>query len=258
MTAFGIDFGMTNSVLAVSSGTSMETVRLDEPPGEFAELGFDRVLPTVVADRRVTLCTIPPFLVATLPCWWHSFTRTRRRAYGVGGHRARCHGSASARRAAAYASSTSPRTDVARSPPFFANPRKHGHAIHARYLLYYERRMSVAQPLPDFVQQFCGARYPDFICRLLNVPHVRFRFHWHFTPNGGEVSPHCDSQGKIGSQIFYLNTPEDWDWRWGGETVILDDGGRIPPDNAPAFDDFDAAFAAQTQAKRSIGFGRRC
>ncbi len=55
MTAFGIDFGTTNSVLAVSSGTSMETVRLDEPPGEFAELGFDRVLPTVLADRSGTL-----------------------------------------------------------------------------------------------------------------------------------------------------------------------------------------------------------
>lgn len=55
MTAFGIDFGTTNSVLAVSSGSSMETVRLDEPPGEFAELGFDRVLPTVLADRSGTL-----------------------------------------------------------------------------------------------------------------------------------------------------------------------------------------------------------
>lgn len=50
MSAYGIDFGTTNSVLAVATGTSMETVSLDQPPGEFAELGFDRVLPTVLAD----------------------------------------------------------------------------------------------------------------------------------------------------------------------------------------------------------------
>lgn len=55
MSAFGIDFGTTNSVLAVTNGPHMETVSLDEPPGEWAELGFDRVLPTVLADRAGTL-----------------------------------------------------------------------------------------------------------------------------------------------------------------------------------------------------------
>ncbi len=55
MTAFGIDFGTTNSVLAFTQGGSMETVSLDQPPGEFVELGFDRVLPTVLADRNGTL-----------------------------------------------------------------------------------------------------------------------------------------------------------------------------------------------------------
>lgn len=53
MSAFGIDFGTTNSVLAVTNASgTMETVSLDQPPGEFAELGFDRVLPTVLADRN--------------------------------------------------------------------------------------------------------------------------------------------------------------------------------------------------------------
>lgn len=55
MTAFGIDFGTTNSVLATTTGTSMETVSLDQPPNEFAALGFDRVLPTVLADSGGTL-----------------------------------------------------------------------------------------------------------------------------------------------------------------------------------------------------------
>jgi hypothetical protein len=147
--------------------------------------------------------------------------------------------------------------DLARFTPFFGKQRKHGQASHDRYILDYERGMDIAQPWRDFVEELCRERYRDFICRLLDVSHVRFRFHWHFTPSGGEVSPHCDSKGKIGSQIFYLNTPDDWDWSWGGETVILDDGGRIPADNAPAFEDFDAEYVAQTQDNRSILFGRR-
>lgn len=50
MTAFGIDFGTTNSVLAAANRTDIDTVRLDSPPQEWAQLGFDRVLPTVIAD----------------------------------------------------------------------------------------------------------------------------------------------------------------------------------------------------------------
>lgn len=50
MTSFGIDFGTTNSVLAAATAKSIETVSLDSPPQEWAELGFDKVLPTVIAD----------------------------------------------------------------------------------------------------------------------------------------------------------------------------------------------------------------
>jgi molecular chaperone DnaK len=51
MTSFGIDFGTTNSVLAAASpSASVETVRLDDPPDDWGALGFDRVLPTVIAD----------------------------------------------------------------------------------------------------------------------------------------------------------------------------------------------------------------
>ncbi len=141
--------------------------------------------------------------------------------------------------------------------PFFGKQRKHGQGSHDRYVLDYERGMEIDAGWRDFVEELCGAEYREFVCRLLDVREVRFRFHWHFTPNGGEVSPHCDSKGKIGSQIFYLNTEADWQWDWGGETVILDDGGRIAPDNAPGFDDFDAEYPAETRDNRSILFGRR-
>lgn len=140
---------------------------------------------------------------------------------------------------------------------FFGKQRKHGQASHDRYTLDYERGMELAPQWRDFVEELCADEYRGFICRLLNVSHVRFRFHWHFTPNGGEVSPHCDSKGKIGSQIFYLNTEDDWQWDWGGETVILDDKGRFATDSAPAFEDFDAEYPAQTRDNHSILFGRR-
>ncbi|MEV6527251.1 Hsp70 family protein [Longispora sp. NPDC051575] len=47
--AFGIDFGTTNSVLARATATSVEAVPLDDHlPVEWANLGFDRVLPSVI------------------------------------------------------------------------------------------------------------------------------------------------------------------------------------------------------------------
>ena len=140
---------------------------------------------------------------------------------------------------------------------FFGKQRKHGQGSHDRFTLDYERGMEVSRQWRDFVEELCGDQYRDFVCKLLDVPQVRFRFHWHFTPNGGEVSPHCDSKGKIGSQIFYLNTEKDWQWDWGGETVVLDDRGRFPAESAPSFEDFDAEYPAQTRDNRSLIFGRQ-
>jgi hypothetical protein len=147
--------------------------------------------------------------------------------------------------------------DIAQFRAFFGKQRKHGQVSHDRFVLDYERGMDLSPPWRDFAEELCGDVYRDFVCRLLNVKEVRFRFHWHFTPTGGEVSPHCDSRGKIGSQIFYLNTDEDWRWDWGGETVILDDEGRLAAESAPAFEDFSAGYPAETRDNRSLIFGRR-
>jgi hypothetical protein len=147
--------------------------------------------------------------------------------------------------------------DISRFRAFFGKQRKHGQSSHDRYVLDYEDGMELSAPWGKFVDELRSDRYRDFICSLLDVAHVRFRFHWHFTPNGGEVSPHCDSKGKIGSQIFYLNTPDDWQWDWGGETVVLDDKGRIEAENAPAFEDFDTEYPADTRDNRSLIFGRQ-
>src|SRR4051812_17072593 len=51
MTAVGIDFGTTNSVVArANSRAQTEVLPIDTPPADWAEMGgFDRVLPTVMA-----------------------------------------------------------------------------------------------------------------------------------------------------------------------------------------------------------------
>lgn len=47
MASIGIDFGTTNSVVARLAAGSLEVIAIDEPPGDWATLGFDKVLPTV-------------------------------------------------------------------------------------------------------------------------------------------------------------------------------------------------------------------
>jgi molecular chaperone DnaK (HSP70) len=49
MTALGIDFGTTNSVVAAYSQGNIEVLPIDEPPGDWSTLGFDRLLPSVFA-----------------------------------------------------------------------------------------------------------------------------------------------------------------------------------------------------------------
>ncbi len=91
----------------------------------------------------------------------------------------------------------------------------------------------------------------------MGVPALELRFHWHWATNGNSVSPHCDAKRKLGSHIFYLNTEEDWDASWGGETIVLDDGGRFSRNSAPEFDDFDREIHAEAMGNRSFIFTRR-
>lgn len=56
MTAIGIDFGTTNSVVAVKSSAGVEVLPIDKAPAKWAAYGFDNVLPSVMArddDSRI-------------------------------------------------------------------------------------------------------------------------------------------------------------------------------------------------------------
>jgi Rps23 Pro-64 3,4-dihydroxylase Tpa1-like proline 4-hydroxylase len=86
---------------------------------------------------------------------------------------------------------------------------------------------------------------------------LRLVLHWHYTPNGCSVSPHCDARRKLGSHIFYFNTAKDWQPDWGGETLILEDNGRFVADSAPKFEDFDRIMPAKAIGNSSLLFMRR-
>jgi hypothetical protein len=135
--------------------------------------------------------------------------------------------------------------------------RKYGQLSHDRFSLEYRDDLGVAQPWKEFVAQLRGKEYQGFLRRLLRVRSLELSFHWHYAPNGCSVSPHCDAKWKLGSHIFYFNTSQDWDPSWGGETLILDDGGRFERESAPHCDDFARVIPSQASGNRSLLFARK-
>ena len=121
----------------------------------------------------------------------------------------------------------------------FGKVRRAGQASHDRYSLEYVRGMAVPQPWKEFIGELCSDAYRNEIERLLGARKAEFRFHWHYTPSGADVSPHCDARREHGSHLFYFNNKEDWDPAWGGSTLVLDDGGRLDYNSAPSLGEFD-------------------
>lgn len=117
--------------------------------------------------------------------------------------------------------------------------RRAGQAPHDRYSLEYTPNMPVPKPWQEFISELCSDAYRTEIERLFGARKVEFRFHWHYTPSGADVSPHCDARRERGSHLFYFNSKDDWDPAWGGATLALDDGGRLSYDSAPSLEEFD-------------------
>lgn len=138
----------------------------------------------------------------------------------------------------------------------FGQKRKYNQTPHNRFTLEYSGQTNLPQPWKEFIGELQKLPYRTFLQNLFQVESVAMRFHWLFTPNGCSVSPHCDGANEVGTHIFYLNTPEDWDSAWGGSTLILDDGHRIPHDSAPWFDSFDSEIAADSLGNYSLLFKR--
>lgn len=147
--------------------------------------------------------------------------------------------------------------EVSLFTPRFGVQRAHGQRSHDRYGLEYSPTLGLAEPWHAFIDELSGKAYLDFLKDMLGVRWLALRFHWHYTPNGCSVSPHCDAKHKLGSHIFYFNTEQDWDPAWGGETLILDDGGRFNRKSAPQFNDFDRIISSQALGNRSLLFARK-
>ena len=147
--------------------------------------------------------------------------------------------------------------DVERFDRAFGVARKHGQRPHDRYVLEWTPGLQLAEPWQCLIDELRGDRYRRWMAAMLGTRYFRLHFHWHYAPTGGEVSPHCDSRLKLGSHIFYMNTLSDWREEWGGETLVLDDGGRFAKESAPEFEDFDRAWTARTLENYSLLFRRR-
>jgi len=147
--------------------------------------------------------------------------------------------------------------DISHFEAFFGKDRKGGQEPHDRFQLEYKDDSPVPTVWREFIEELKSARYRRHMCRLLDVRSVSVNFHWHYTPPGCSVSPHCDSKRKLGSHVFYLNTEDDWKASWGGQTVILDDGGNFPTESAPCLEDFDAATECESVGNKSLIFTRK-
>ena len=128
----------------------------------------------------------------------------------------------------------------------FGEERLAGQDPHDRYSLEYTPETNIPVPWKEFIDELCSDRYRQNIQRLLRAPKIEFRFHWHYTPSGCSVSPHTDSAREHGSHLFYFNSEDDWDPSWGGETLALDDGGKLDYKSAPELSEFDGEIAFQS------------
>ena len=139
----------------------------------------------------------------------------------------------------------------------FGETRLSGQQNHDRFSLPYREDLPLAEPWKAFVAELRGTAYQTFVRRLIGARSFELSFVWHYTPQGCSVSPHCDSRRKLGSHIFYFNTEQDWDPAWGGETLILDDGGRFEHRSAPQFEEFERIAATEALGNRSLLFARK-
>lgn len=143
----------------------------------------------------------------------------------------------------------------------FGRERGYGQQSHDRYALQYRAELDANLPpiWREFLAELNGPVYANFLRRVYGLgASERFvlSMHWHFTPRGASVSPHTDVARKIGSHIFYLNTEEDWNPDWGGQTLVLDDENKLNTNSAPAFGALPVAGSSTILGNQSFIFKR--
>jgi hypothetical protein len=145
--------------------------------------------------------------------------------------------------------------------PEFGKARGYGQKSHDRFALQYNKRLDakLAPSWRQFVAELHAEPYRAFLRRMYGIganERYELSMHWHHAAHGGSVSPHTDARRKIGSHIFYFNTEDDWDPAWGGQTVVLDDGGKLSAHDSPAFGSLPQVATAEILGNRSFIFKR--
>jgi hypothetical protein len=95
-------------------------------------------------------------------------------------------------------------------------PRKHGQRPHLRKFMCYSpwpdspyfdqykiQRYQLSETWDYFVDKiFSSKEYSDWLKETLEIPgnNFKYRFDWHVTQGGQDVSPHVDSAGKLGAR----------------------------------------------------------
>ena len=138
----------------------------------------------------------------------------------------------------------------------FGRARKYGQQSHDRFTLKYRSDLSLPGPWEEFIRELQGKEYKSFLKDLLQCRSLELDFFWFYTPNGCSISPHCDHKNKVGAHLFYMNTEQDWKPEWGGETLILDDGGKLERESAPSFDEFSSTIPSKAIGNYSLIFAR--
>jgi hypothetical protein len=137
--------------------------------------------------------------------------------------------------------------------------RAYGQGPHDRGILHYRPGLELPAPWKEFVAELQGESYQLFLRRMLNLPpskRIILTMEWYYAWQGCSVSPHCDARRKLATHIFYFTTEADWDTSWGGQILILDDGGRFKAHSAPAFDELGVAAALDPRGNASLLFQR--
>jgi len=134
--------------------------------------------------------------------------------------------------------------------------RAHGQAPHDHNILHYLPGMELAQPWKDFIAELHGTRYQKFLQRMLGPHKFLLTLEWYYAWQGCSVSPHCDARRKLATHIFYFNTESDWDTKWGGDILVLDDSGRFDAHSAPRFEELKVSAALTPRGNSSLLFER--
>jgi hypothetical protein len=137
--------------------------------------------------------------------------------------------------------------------------RAHGQGYHDRAILHYRPGVPLAKPWLEFIEEIQGKNYESFIRRMLGLQlnnRIILTMEWYYGWQGCGVSPHCDARRKLATHIFYFNTEADWETSWGGNVLIMDDGGRFKAHSAPDFDDLQVAAELDPRGNGSLLFMR--